>query len=176
MTAPKTVLPGNYTGWYQTYFITLLGDEIMELLSHEEYSNVTKETTSSSSSDNDSTSDEDDELQQANRGYHQQPPQDIAIVSPSIPLTIKSNALACAQDEAGSTISSNGEEDSEDDEMTIRVTIHYHYSLITPNTVLQVGDKVYELNEITQDIINTMTPEEKDKYTELCQQAYNNFY
>lgn len=59
--------------------------------------------------------------------------------------------------------------------MTIRVTIHYHYSLIH-NTVLQVGDKVYELNEITQDIINTMTPEEKDKYTELCQQAYNNFY
>lgn len=68
----------------------------MELLSHEEYSNITKETTSSSSSDNESTSDEDDELQQANRGYHQQPPQDIATVSPSIPLTIKSNVLACA--------------------------------------------------------------------------------
>ena len=51
------------------YFV---GDEIMELLSQEESSNITKEVpSSSSSSDDDSTSDENDDMQQSSRDTSQ---------------------------------------------------------------------------------------------------------
>ena len=35
---------------------------------------------------------------------------------------------------------------------------------------------MYQLGEITPDLVASMTPGEKDQYTKLCQQAYSNYY
>jgi len=36
-----------------------------------------------------------------------------------------------------------------------------------------VGGKVYALNEVDDELILKMTEEEKDTYTALCREAYN---
>jgi transcription initiation factor TFIIE subunit alpha len=41
---------------------------------------------------------------------------------------------------------------------------------------LNVGGKLYQLSDIGPDVVDQMTPEEKDKYTQLCQKAYSDFY
>lgn len=138
---------------------TVPEDEIMALLAHEKKNKPQlqraaggrspKEKQDTSSSEEESTS--EDEMKGG----------------------VSKQSVPSLQDEASNLTSSYGgsvkdfrldeeeeeEEEDSDDELT-----------------LKIGDKIYQLNEVTPDLVAKMTHEEKEQYTELCQQAYSNYY
>lgn len=42
--------------------------------------------------------------------------------------------------------------------------------------MMQVGDRVVPVNEVTSQMVAQMTREEKDRYTAVCQKAYSQDY
>ena len=71
--------------------------------------------------------------------------------------------------------SSESESESEIDHFTMTVG-QILYWILSSSSIPQLGGKVYALNDITQELIAKMTEEEKQTYTSLCREAYDDLF